>query len=44
MADHEIITGVFMICISAVFGFVVGVTKADEKFFNWLNGFRIDRK
>jgi len=27
-----------MICISSVFGFVVGVTKADMKFYNFING------
>jgi len=36
--NHEIITGIFLVCGSAVFGFIIGVCKLDVKFYNYLNG------
>ena len=36
--NHEIITGIFLVCSSAVFGFAVGIFKLDVKFYNYLNG------
>jgi len=35
--NHEFLIGIIMVCVSALFGFAVGVTKADVKFLDFLD-------